>query len=140
MKNIVMAFGFLLVAIFVAASIASIETDSNKEQMLTENVRTAIYQTMKECSENTTWLGVYNKYAGEEIEVREGFTKEDEILVLRFKENLKALMNTADDIKVRILAADQKDGLFSVEVEQTYSNWGIRRKTTTKETVIRNDM
>lgn len=140
MKNIVMTFGVLLVAILVAASIVSVETDSSKEQMLTENVRVAIYQTMKECSEDTTWLGVYNKYAEEEIEVREGFTKEDEILVLRFKENLKALMNTTDDVKVRILDADQGDGLLSVEVEQIYKNWGLERKTSTRETVIRNNM
>lgn len=140
MKNIVMTFGFLIVALLITASITAVETDSNKEQMLTENVRTAIYQTMKEGSENKTWLGVYNKYAESITEVREGFAKEDEILVLRFKENLKALMNTADDVKVRILAADQKEGLLSVEVEQIYNNWGIERKASTKETVIRNDI
>ena len=138
MKNLIIGFGILTAVLFLFGAIAMVETDSGKETALKENLRTAIYQTMDECKDPALQQGVWNRYDSAELSVREGFQKEDELMVLCFKDNLKQLMQTTDDVKIRVIEADWEKGILCVEVMQTYTNLGVKRATAAKETVIYN--
>lgn len=118
MKNMILAFGFLTISMFVAAIISYVEIDSGKEQTLTENVRLAVYQTLKE--------GAQEDY-------------DDETLKARFEINLKELMQTKDRLAVRVIEADMQEGILSVEVKQEYRNWGQKREVRAEETVMIDD-
>lgn len=115
MKNMVLAFGFLAISLLVAAMISSVEIDSGKKQTLTENVRIAVYQTLKE--------GAQRNY-------------DDETLQTRFELNLKELMQIKDGLAVRIIEADTQQGVLAVDVKQEYRNWGQKREVRAQETVI----
>ncbi len=139
MKNLILGFGILTAVLFLFGAIATVETDSEKETTLAENVRLAIYQTMEECKNPATQNQVWNRYDKGALVVREGFSKEDELMVLCFKDNLHQLLQTEDEVKIRIIAADWINGVLSVEVKWDYKNLGISRSTSVKETVIYNE-
>lgn len=139
MKNLIIGFGILASAVFLFGAIAMVETDSEKETALVESVRTAVYQTMEECKDVTLQNQVRERYDSADLTVREGFEKEDEWMVLCFKDNLKQLLQTEDEVKIRIVEADWEEGILSVEVQQTYLNLGTKRTATAKETVIYNE-
>lgn len=129
MKSLVLGFGIGTLFLFVLFSITSLETKSNKEMEIEQATRNAVYQTMKECSEESTWLAIKSQYKDRSLEP-------NEIMSIRFKENLKNLLNTEDTIKVKILESNQKDGVLRVQTSLTYFNMGKENVVTTEETVI----
>lgn len=139
MKNMILCFGIVVATLFLFGSIAIVETDSEKETALTEGVRTAIYQTMKECKDPALSNQALERYQGEGFQVREGFEVEDECLVMCFKDNLYRLLQTKDKVQIRVIDADWAEGILSVEVKQIYYNLGLKREIIAKETVIFNE-
>lgn len=139
MKNLIIGFGILTAVLFLFGAVAMVETDSEKETTLAEVVRLAVYQTMEECKDPALQNQVWSRYDNENLVVREGFAKEDELMVSCFKDNLYKLLQTKEEIKIRIIEADWTKGILSVEVRQDYKNLGINRTISTKETVIYNE-
>lgn len=131
MKNIILAFGMVCIMLLMIVGVSTVEVDSNKEQALIENVRLAAYQTMKECSDEDTWRGLCLKQG-------EGLTDEERMSE-SFRENLKGLLQTNDEIEVCFLDVNRESGILSVKVRRSYRNWGKKKQILTEETVLRNN-
>lgn len=131
MKNIILAFGMVCIMLLMIVGVSTVEVDSNKEQALIENVRLAAYQTMKECSDEDTWRGLCLKQG-------EGLTDEERMSE-SFRENLKGLLQTNDEIEVCFLDVNRESGILSVKVRRIYRNWGKKKQISTEETVLRNN-
>ncbi len=131
MKNIILAFGMVCMMLLMIVGVSTVEVDSNKEQALIENVRLAAYQTMKECSDEDTWRGLC-------IRQGEGLTDEER-MSQSFRENLKGLLQTNDEVEVCFLDVNRENGILSVKVRRSYQNWGKKKQVSTEETVLRNN-
>ncbi len=129
MKSLILGMGLGMLSLFILVSVISIETKSDKEIFLEQVTRDSAYQTLKECSEKSTWFAIWNQYA----EVSED---KNEIMSVRFKENLKKRINSDDIVKVKILAADQAEGVLRVQTSLTYNNMGKVNTVNAEETVI----
>lgn len=129
MKNLILGMGLGILSLFIFVSVISIETKSEKEIFLEQVTRDCAYQTLKECSEKSTWFSIWNQYAG----ISED---KNEIMIIRFKENLKKRINSDDIVKVKILTADQTEGVLRVQTSLTYNNMGKVNTVNAEETVI----
>lgn len=131
MKSFVLGLGIGILFLFVLFSITSLETKSNKEMTIEQTTRDAAYQTLKECCEESTWLALKHQY-------KDQSSDPDTIMSIRFKENLKNMLNTEDTIKVKILESNQEKGVLRVQTSLEYFNMGKENEVTTEETVIYN--
>ncbi len=129
MKNLILGMGLGILSLFILVSVISIETKSEKEIFLEQTTRDSAYQTLKECSEKNTWFSIWNQYA----DISED---KNEIMCMRFKENLKKRIQADDIVKVKFLAADQAEGLLRVQTSLTYNNMGKVNTVNAEETVI----
>lgn len=119
MKNLFIGFGVFVVILLSAFSLLALNTNTTKQSKLTMSTRTAAYQAVQECAEN----GANAPQTQDE-------------LTARFCSLLATQLNTNDQVDVKVLGSDVKEGMLSVEVVQHYKNMGKEKEARTTETVI----